>query len=192
MASAVGHFLVGAALASPLAGPIAKDTSLHPLTVVAGAGLLALAPDLDVITLKFVPYAHTFGHRGFFHSPFFLLLFTFLLCLLLFVGIKSLTRAKAAALFTIFSLATLTHPTLDAMTSAGLGVMLYYPWDLERHFLSWRPFVAPPFQLSAITAAHVKRMATTELPVVSASLLTGIAMRFVIFSFRPKTSRIHP
>jgi inner membrane protein len=50
------------------------------------AVLSSLLPDADVLAFSFgVPYHHFFGHRGFFHSPFFALLWR-----LMVVGVRLL------------------------------------------------------------------------------------------------------
>ena len=77
MASAITHFIVGAALALPAR----FDGVLPRWAVPVTGGLLAAAPDLDT-PLMFaldIPRGSLFAHRGFFHSPFFLALFCSLL-----------------------------------------------------------------------------------------------------------------
>ena len=77
MSSATAHFLIGAALALP-ALRRRELTDIVPgwkLPVISG--LLAVAPDLDLVGRRAfgVGAASLFSHRGFFHSPFFLILF---------------------------------------------------------------------------------------------------------------------
>ena len=116
MASAITHFIVGAALAWPFTESRAIRIS---------AGVIAAAPDLDVYAMA--PYNSFFGHRGFFHSPFFLVLF----CMLLARG-----NIRLGALW---SAAAITHPLLDMLTDGGLGVMLLVPFSQARLFFPWTP-----------------------------------------------------
>ena len=81
------HAVIGSAIAKLAAHP-----SLHLPTVIACA-LLAVLPDIDGLFFGVIPYAHTFGHRGFTHS----LLFAALCGLLtaaLFVWREWITRAE--------------------------------------------------------------------------------------------------
>ena len=65
--SAITHFIVGASLAWPF--PESRAIRIS-------AGVMAAAPDLDVYSMRLfdIPYDSFFGHRGFFHSPFFLII----------------------------------------------------------------------------------------------------------------------
>src|ERR1035438_8425198 len=76
MASAIAHFIVGAALALPAIESRTIRGVLPRWAIPISCGALAVAPDLDTIAMRAfgIPYGSFFGHRGFFHSPFFLIL----------------------------------------------------------------------------------------------------------------------
>src|ERR1039458_2624340 len=76
MASAIAHFIVGAALALPAIESRTIREVLPRWAIPISCGALAVAPDLDTIAMRAfgIPYGSFFGHRGFFHSPFFLIL----------------------------------------------------------------------------------------------------------------------
>src|ERR1035437_2027395 len=76
MASAIAHFIVGAALALPAIESRTIREVLPRWAIPVSCGVLAVAPDLDTLAMRVfgIPYGSFFGHRGFFHSPFFLIL----------------------------------------------------------------------------------------------------------------------
>ena len=106
----------------------------------AGAAIVgaigSILPDADVLAFSLgIPYAHTFGHRGFTHSIVFALLFAALTTPLL--------RGRLGTFAFVF-LCTLSHPLLDAMTDGGLGIAFFSPFSNERYFLPWRPIRVSP------------------------------------------------
>src|SRR5215467_9526445 len=76
MASAITHFIVGAALALPAIESASVRAALSRWAIPVSSGLLAVSPDLDTFAMRAfgISYGSFFGHRGFFHSPFFLIL----------------------------------------------------------------------------------------------------------------------
>src|SRR5215470_17120414 len=115
MASAITHFIVGGALALPaLRSASICAIVTPPWAIPVSAGLLAVAPDLDTFAMRAfeIPYTSFLGHRGFFHSPFFLILFSALM------SRRHMWRAL------LWAGCAVTHPLLDAMTDGGSGVML--------------------------------------------------------------------
>jgi len=180
MASAVGHFIVGATLALPFTAVPSVRKVVRPVGLMVCAGLLSAAPDLDTLFFGVIPYAHFFGHRGFFHSPFFAFLVAMALSLLLLALSRSCTILASAWLAAAFFLAMASHGILDAMTDAGLGVMLFYPFSEGRHFLPWRPFHAPPVRLSSLSLRQVRMMVRSELPIVLVCAAIAGMVRFAL------------
>lgn len=91
-------------------------------TVVAGMGL-AILPDADVVAFAAgIPYASTFGHRGFTHSLVFALVTTLLAAMWL-----RPARGRRLAVGMFLFVAAVSHPLLDALTNGGLGVALLWP-----------------------------------------------------------------
>ena len=107
-----------------------------------GAGVVAaVLPDADVLAFALhIPYADAFGHRGASHS----LLFAALLAALAALFARSLRAGRMQAAAFVFACA-LSHPLLDALTSGGLGVALWWPWSEQRLFAPWRPIRVSPF-----------------------------------------------
>jgi inner membrane protein len=138
MASAFAHALVAVALG--------KGTRLKGKTVklLALGAFCAVFPDADVVMFKFgVPYQHFLGHRGFSHSLVFALLLG-LAITSLFYRRTPLFSASGLKYMLFFFLCTASHPLLDAMTTGGLGVAIFSPFDNTRYFLPWRPIQVSP------------------------------------------------
>jgi inner membrane protein len=103
----------------------------------------AMLPDIDVLGFAFgVRYDSLFGHRGLTHS------ITFALLVGLVAGTfafgKRTTKPRRLQLVLYFTLVTLSHPLLDAMTNGGMGVALFAPFSAERYFSPWRPIEVSP------------------------------------------------
>ena len=81
-----------------------------------------------------VPYAAEWGHRGAAHS--------IGLAIVLGAVIGLVVRSRRIGILAIVALAS--HGLLDALTDGGLGVALYWPFDLTRHFFAWRPIPVAP------------------------------------------------
>ena len=138
MPTIITHSIVGL-----LAGKIFTYRKMSKRFWVLSA-ILPLLPDADVIGFRFgVPYGHFFGHRGFFHSPFFaFLLALFVVC---FFFRNERVFSKRWWLFLVyFSFITATHGILDAFTNGGLGIALLSPFDSTRYFFPWTPVQVAP------------------------------------------------
>jgi inner membrane protein len=138
MPTLITHSMIGVAAGQELM-PRPLDRRFWLAAVIC-----PLLPDADVIGLYLgVPYDHFFGHRGFFHSPFFAcLLSVFLVCV---VFREQRIFSKPWWLFVgFFSLITASHGILDAFTSGGLGIALLSPFDSTRYFFPWTPIIVSP------------------------------------------------
>src|SRR3954465_6099651 len=167
MASAITHFIVGAALALPARFDGVLPRWAVPLT----GGLLAAAPAL-VPPLMFAldtPWGSLFAHRGLFHSPFFLALFSSLLAAIV------ATRAwlPLAALWTACAI---THPLLDMLTDGGSGVMLLFPFSEARLFFPWRPIRVSPLGIARFFD-RAGPILWSEAPFDAAALAIGVLVR---------------
>jgi inner membrane protein len=112
--------------------------------VVAGA-LLAVLPDADVYASRLLQLAapHWVGHRGFTHSLAFALAMAAAVAAF---GFRELPRwsGKWWALAAFLFVCAASHGILDALTDGGPGIMFFWPFSLERHFLPWRPLPVSP------------------------------------------------
>jgi inner membrane protein len=167
MASAITHFVVGAALAWPSMESRAIRAKMPRWAIPVSAGLWAVAPDLDTLSMRafHIPYDSLFGHRGFFHAPFILILL-------------AAAAGRPGALAETWARCAVTHPLLDAMTDGGLGVMLLFPFTTARLFLPWRPIHVSPLGIRAF-AGEAGYILGSELPFCAAAIFIGAIAWFV-------------
>lgn len=132
MASAFGHAAVAYALGKFTSKPL-RNWKLFLLGIIC-----SIIPDADVISFSLgIPYESFWGHRGFTHSLFFAFAFGGFVAFFLYP--KQRKKWSGFILWMYFFLATASHSLLDAMTSGGLGVAFFSPFDNTRYFLPWRP-----------------------------------------------------
>jgi inner membrane protein len=103
----------------------------------------AMLPDVDAIAFAFgIRYDSLLEHRGLTHSIAFAVLIGFI------VGVSvfrtSETKVGRLELIFYFTLITLSHPLLDALTNGGRGVALFAPFSNERYFFPLRPIEVSP------------------------------------------------
>lgn len=80
----------------------------------------------------------------------------------------------------MLTLATLSHGVLDAFTDGGLGVGFFIPFDLDRHFVPWRPIEVSPIGWATWSqAASIARseLLAVWLPVLFLGLLGWLRRR---------------
>jgi len=150
MASVFGHALVGVTLSKVL------DKSQVKLLLIL-AIVSAILPDIDVLAFKLgYAYEHWLGHRGFTHSIFFAVIWS---------GILSLIfgKSKKMIFFIVLFLATISHAVLDAMTTGGLGVGFFIPFENTRYFFGFRPIQVSPIGISKFFSEWGMRVILSEL-----------------------------
>ena len=119
-------------------------------------------PDLDGIGYRLgVPYDALWGHRGVTHSLSFAAMLGVLGALVL--GRRWLTGVAGWQIGVLIALTTASHAVLDAMTSGGLGVAFFAPFELGRYFLPWRPIVVSPMSLGGLVSARGVRVVVSEV-----------------------------
>lgn len=158
MASAFGHAALGATL-----GALILPERRHWRWWVAAA-CCAVLPDADALGYKLgVPYHSLWGHRGLTHS-----LLAALLVAVAGVAINySIARRQPGQpgqvrLAALLFLATASHGFLDAMTTGGLGVAFFSPWNPERYFFSLRPIKVSPIGIKAFFGMRGLRVLASE------------------------------
>jgi inner membrane protein len=104
---------------------------------------LSLLPDADFIAFHLgIPYSHPLGHRGMTLSRAF--------ALLVGLAVRLVRRLRGRPAFADALLVTAvvaSHGVLDAMTTGGLGVEFFWPFDPRRFFLPWRFIPVAPGRL---------------------------------------------
>src|SRR5215467_11262451 len=140
MASAFSHAVVALSIGTCFYRP-----EIPKRVWVAGVAC-SVIPDIDSIGFRFgIHYGDFWGHRGFTHS----LVFAALLSAT--VGSALVWRRTPGtgrfAIFAYLFAATASHCVLDAMTSGGLGVAFFSPFDNTRYFFSFRPIAVSPISI---------------------------------------------
>ena len=156
MASAFAHAALGATL-----GKLLLPERQHWPYWVA-AGVCAALPDVDSIGYKLgVPYDSLWGHRGLTHS-----LLAAAVVAAVGAGLGALRRSEnrppLGRLALLLFVATASHGVLDAMTTGGLGVAFFSPWDLKRYFFGIRPIKVSPISIRAFISGRGLRVLASE------------------------------
>jgi inner membrane protein len=170
MASAFGH----AVLAITIGQSFSKKY-LNWKFLTLGI-ICSILPDADVLSFKLgIPYEAFWGHRGFSHSLLFATIVG-LTVVLIFYRKKLVSLQTAVGYFVFFSLCTASHSLLDAMTTGGLGVALFSPWDETRYFFPWRPIEVSPIGIGNFFSEWGKKVLLNELVwiVIPSSIYIGI------------------
>ncbi|HEX8328401.1 MAG TPA: metal-dependent hydrolase [Hymenobacter sp.] len=184
MASAFGHAVLGATLGKLLL----PERQYWPYWVAAAC--CAALPDVDSLGYRLgVPYDSLWGHRGLTHS-----LLAAAVVAASGAGVGQLVplarRVSAGRLALLLFLSTASHGVLDALTTGGLGVAFFSPWDLERYFFGFRPIRVSPLSVRAFFGQSGLRVLASEgrwiaLPCAMLWLFLGLIRRTLL------TSRAH-
>ena len=138
MASGFAHMAVAYAMGKTL-NPSWPTKRFWVLTL-----LCCVLPDVDVLGLVMgIPYDHVLGHRGITHSVVFAIMVGIVMPRVLTSGFSCRTY-RYWSLAVYFSLITLSHGVLDALTDGGLGIAFFAPFDGTRYFFAWRPIAVSP------------------------------------------------
>ncbi|HEU4414034.1 MAG TPA: metal-dependent hydrolase [Candidatus Angelobacter sp.] len=154
MASVFTHAFVGTALGQTVTGEWRHDWRFWSLLV--GSSVL---PDIDALGLRVgIPYGALWGHRGMTHS----LLFAAILAGGLSLAFGKVFRPRWKLALLLFA-ATASHGALDAMTTGGLGIAFFSPFDQHRYFFPWRPIRVSPIRPGAFLGERGIRIIANEL-----------------------------
>lgn len=168
--------------AVPLALWCASERGRISPRLLAAGIVAAMLPDADVLGFALhIPYADALGHRGASHS----LLFAGLLGLMAWLCARALSAGRVQASAFVF-ICALSHPLLDALTSGGLGVALWWPWNDARLFAPWRPIRVSPFANHFFSARGLQTV-LSELRWVWLPLLLGTTSWKLIHYRAPAT-----
>jgi len=121
-------------------------------------------PDADVIGYRwlYIPSYEFFGHRGFFHSPFFAALLSLLIVCFFYRG-KGIFSIKWWKYFLYFFVLTASHGLLDAFTNGGNGIALLSPITNERYFFPWTPIEVSPLSIKGFLSQRGLTVLLSEL-----------------------------
>ena len=173
MASAFGH----AAAALAIGTAYSKKIISRKFWILGA--VCSILPDADVLSFRFgIPYESFWGHRGFTHS----LLFAVVLGVtvtLLFYRHDFLSR-KGLGYISFFSLSTASHAVLDAMTTGGLGVAFFSPWNNRRYFFPWRPIQVSPIGVQHFFGEAGWRVIQSELVWIGVPCLLFVVVMWLL------------
>ena len=124
----------------------------------------SVLPDADVIGYRwlYIPTYEFFGHRGFFHSPFFAALLSIFIVSVFYHREGIFSKRWWMHVFYFFIL-TASHGILDAMTNGGNGIALLSPLTNERYFFPWTPIEVSPLSVSGFLSRRGLTVLTNEL-----------------------------
>jgi inner membrane protein len=144
----------------PLALAVLLPQELRSPSIIFLGIVCSVLPDLDVVGFGFgVPYEHFLGHRGLSHSIAFAIFLSACLAWLLPIG----AQRSRLILFGFLFLSTVSHGLLDALTSGGLGVAFFAPFENSRYFFPWTPILVAPLNVREFLSATGIRVLRSEL-----------------------------
>ncbi len=172
MASVFGHAFVAGAVGYSW---VPEHSSKKFWTLAVACSVL---PDADVLAFKFgIPYHHVLGHRGITHSLAFAVAWGLLVTALAYrEHFPSPAFWKLAG---VFSLITVSHGVLDAMTNGGLGVAFFAPFENSRYFLPFSPIQVSPIGVSAFFSEWGLAVLRSEWIWIGLPCVAAVALVFV-------------
>jgi inner membrane protein len=176
--------VVGSESIDSTAGQGATDSPATNRYILLTAGILAVLPDADALFLPWIAYQHALGHRGFSHSLVFALLIGLASALLL-VKLRWNNRQSLRTLTILLALASASHGFFDAMTTGGLGVAFFSPFDNTRYFFPFRPIPVAPLSAAGLFTARGMNLLLWEF-----ALLWTFAIGCLIWSRRKLTGKL--
>ena len=142
MPTILTHVLVGSAIG------LTTISKKKPVRFWMLSAFCAAWPDIDSLGFALgVKYGGLLGHRGLSHSLLFAAVLSALVVLLFFRKVEF--RRQWPRLLVYFFLVTASHDVFDALTTGGLGVAFFAPFDSTRYFFPWRRIMAAPVQPAA-------------------------------------------
>ena len=124
--------------------------------------ICSILPDADVIGFSFgIKYESFWGHRGFSHSLLFALILGVLITAIFYR--KDLVTKKGIVLIFFFTMCTASHAVLDALTTGGLGIAFFSPFDTTRYFFPWRPIQVSPIGVERFFSERGIKVVLSEL-----------------------------
>lgn len=156
MASIFGHAFVAFAF-----GKSFSKTIVNWKFILLGI-ICSIIPDADVIGFNFgIKYESFWGHRGFSHSLLFGLILGVFVTTIFYT--RYLFKKKGITLVLFFTICTISHAILDALTTGGLGVAFFSPFDTTRYFFPWRPIQVSPIGIERFFSERGIKVILSEL-----------------------------
>lgn len=138
-------------------------------------------PDLDILMLRWLPYAHPLSHRGFSHSLFVALVITMVITIS--CRLAGIVHGNAPAVIVVWLMlfaAMASHGLVDALTDGGLGISLLSPFNLRRYFFPVRPIPVASINPTALFSPYMLHVYAVEAmlfgPFCLAAWLSGAGL----------------
>jgi inner membrane protein len=162
----ITHSVIG------LAATFGFNTRKQSIKLILLSTTCSILPDADIIGYYwlFIPSYDFFGHRGFFHSPFFAVMVSVLVVYLFFRKDVNFSK-KWWKLVVYFFILTASHGLLDAFTNGGNGIALLSPISNGRYFFPWTPIEVSPLGIKALFSKRGLEVLISELLWVWAPIL---------------------
>ena len=146
-------------IAVPLAIGLGLGRRIVPKPLLAAGVIASILPDLDVVSFKLgIAYAADLGHRGFSHSIAFALMVAV-------IAVPILRRFQVpwAATFWFLLLVVVSHGLLDACTTGGEGVALFWPFSGHRFFAPYQVIEVSPLSITRFMSDRGLAVLLSEL-----------------------------
>jgi len=162
----ITHSVIG--LSASFGSKIRKKSLAFTVLSIA----CSILPDADIIGYYwlYIPSYHFFGHRGFFHSPFFAALLSVIIVCLFFRK-DAIFSNRWWKLVLYFFMVAASHGLLDAFTNGGNGIALLSPITNDRYFFPWTPIEVSPLGIKALFSQRGIEVLASELLWVWAPIL---------------------
>ena len=145
--------------AIPLAIGLGLGSGLVSRRLLAAGVVSCIVPDLDVYVPGFVSdYVGAFDHRGLTHSIAFALF-----CGALAAAFAGRLQARRGVAFLFVSVAAASHGFLDAFTTGGPGILFFWPFSDERHFMPLQFIQVSPIGIRAFISFRGLEVLWSEL-----------------------------
>lgn len=166
MPTVITHSVIG------LAAAFGFKTRKQSIKLILLSMTCSILPDADIIGYYwlYIPSYDFFGHRGFFHSPFFAVMASVLVVYLFFRKEVNFSK-KWWKLVVYFFILTASHGLLDAFTNGGNGIALLSPISNDRYFFLWTPIEVSPLGIKALFSKRGLEVLISELLWVWAPIL---------------------
>lgn len=171
MASIFGHSVVGYTLTKIIDNKYTKWLLLVAI-------FSTILPDFDVIGFKMgIPYVSPLGHRGFTHSILFAILWAFIIMF-------TIGKQNKRLWFWVIFLSTVSHGILDAMTTGGMGVGFFIPFDNDRFFFPFRVIKVSPLGIKKFFSEWGIEVILSEFKFIFIPCFIILVVRFLFIKIK--------
>ena len=178
MASIISHPAI------PLAIGLGLGSGVISRKLLVAGVVCSIVPDLDVYLRRAADAYSAFGHRGLTHSIVFALL-----CGAVAAALSRKLDTRPLIAFLFVSVATASHGFLDAFTTGGSGILFFWPFSDERHFMPLQFIQVSPIGIREFISFHGALVLWSELKYLwLPAVVFGIVLHWVHSAYRSAKS----